>query len=103
MGQSIWRLLSPEGKLNYEIMTDSEKNKFRLEWCEALVKDVYVEKHTIQQWQRVNRKLGEYVSPSMVWRLEGGTIEDKEPAARYIAKAMQVGPPFCAYNDRTER
>ena len=67
------------------------------------VKAFCLEKIERKSWQRVDTKLGRYLSASRVWKKEGGEPEDIEPTMKLIKKAVTMGPPWVKFNTRTER
>ena len=67
------------------------------------VKAFCLEKIERKSWQRVDTKLGRYLSASRIWKEEGGEQEDIEPTMKLIRKAITMGPPWAKFNGRTER
>jgi hypothetical protein len=80
-----------------------EKKAFRLRWAEMKIQDSIISKVKKEEWQEVETEAGTYEPFDRIVFLEGNTQAAVEAAMKYVSKAIQMGGPWVAYNEMTER
>ena len=101
--QKLHRSLSASEKEEFKAMNRDAKQSFKEAWLKKETSKMCEEKQAVQSWCQVDSTKGTYMSASKVFQEEGGQAEDVQPAINYITKAMSMGPPFCRWNDWTNR
>ena len=75
----------------------------RKNWLDMEVETLHKVKTNTEAYRKIDLTKARYVSPTKLWRLEGGTEEDIEPTRKHVMKCQSLGPPFIRYNGLTER
>ena len=101
--QKMMRELPADEKEDYKKKSSQEQEEFKKMWIQEQLEDKIEKRSTLKSYQKIDVKLGSYMSASKVWQEEGGSEEDFIPTQKLLRKKLLLGWPHVAYNAETER
>ena len=103
LAQKHRRELTPAEVQKFKKLNGKQKEQELKAWAKDKVKEYLVERVEIKTWRTLESSKIEFMSATMVWRREGGTVDDVPAACNRISKCLALGWPFVRWNEWSGR